>query len=230
MMLAGEATAAKNADVHFEVTSVFLCHHVGCRFARAKKAVQRLVNPAVLAHAMPVFRPRVFPTRWQFLQRYFIRRVAINLVRRRKNKDGFLVRLARGFEQVECACRVDVKINKRNLSRLVMRRLRGTVNDHVEPLLFEQIEDFGPVANVQVQGAETPGVFLELFEIPQSVARRPEKLTAQIVVNPDDFVAFTVKMSNGFGANQTTGAGDQNLHAAYSRPESRWRKVILTHG
>jgi hypothetical protein len=46
-------------------------------------------------------------------------------------------------------------------------------------------------------------VFFDALQIPQGVAGRPEKLAAQVVVNPDHLVAFTIETNSSFRADKT---------------------------
>ena len=80
--------------------------------------------------------------------------------------------LARGFEQIHRAQRVHFKIEQGDVRRLVVRGLRGAMDDQVEAIFAEQRHHAVAVANIERHGSELPRGALEPFEIPQRVSRQ----------------------------------------------------------
>ncbi len=74
--------------------------------------------------------PRLdFPAFLQLAQRQTVRGVAINFVRRCKNKRRFRAEISRRLEQIQRAVGVDGEIGLRIARRPIVRRLRRGVND-----------------------------------------------------------------------------------------------------
>lgn len=165
--------------------------------------MQRAINAAVLANSVVILGARIIPARRQFPQRKLIGRIAVNLVRGHEDEHGVGIRLPRRFQQVQRADGIHVEIHKRNLLRLVVRRLGGTVNDQVKPLRLEEIHDLLPVADVERHVGKAPGVLAQALKVPARVARRAKKLAAQIVINAEDLVPRAVVMRNGFRPDQS---------------------------
>ena len=132
MRRAGEASASENADFHAEIPAVFLGHQVRRGFGGAEERMQRAVDAAIFGDAVVVLWAGIFPAGFQFLEGEFVGRVTINLVGAQKNEDRFGAMKARGFEKIDRAEGVDFKIENGDIPRLVVRRLRRTVNDQIE--------------------------------------------------------------------------------------------------
>src|SRR5262252_1040601 len=63
----GQAAAAKNSDVHLEITSVFLCNQVRGGLRRSEKGMQRVINPAVFTDTLIILGSRIVITLLKFL-------------------------------------------------------------------------------------------------------------------------------------------------------------------
>lgn len=70
-----------------------------------------------------------FPARFGFDQGQAIRRVAVDFIRRSKNKRRVRAKSPGRFEQNQSSVRVNGKIRKRFFRRPIVRRLRRRVND-----------------------------------------------------------------------------------------------------
>ena len=92
------------------------------------------VNAAVFRYAVVVFRPRILPTGFEFLERNFVGSIAINLVGAQKDEDRFGTVEAGGFEQIDCADRVHFKVQDGDVARLVVGGLSRAVNDEIKAL------------------------------------------------------------------------------------------------
>src|SRR5256885_15761325 len=103
MRRAGEAAAAKDADVHFEVAAVFLCDQIGGGFGCAKEGVKRAVDPAIFGDAVKILGAGVFPTRGKFLSSNFPRGGATNAPGALEKAHGIAATVARGFYAFGCA-------------------------------------------------------------------------------------------------------------------------------
>src|SRR5258708_16579532 len=100
MVLRRQTTTPENAHLEPKGPPVFLRQNIGGGLAGAEQTVQRAINPAILAHSLVVFRPRVIPACRQFLDWQLIWRVAINFVGGQENEYGLGVCAARRFEQI----------------------------------------------------------------------------------------------------------------------------------
>src|SRR2546430_2905204 len=210
MRRAGEAAAAKDADVHFEVAAVFLCDQIGGGFGCAKEGVKRAVDPAIFGDAVKILGAGVFPTRGKFDERNFVGSVAINFVGAEEKENGFGAMLASGFEEIDGAEGVDFKIENGNVAGFVMGRLRGAVNDEIEAARKEHFVERGAIANIHGVMREIFSRRFEAVEIPEGVAGGAEKFAAHIVVNANDDVALTVQKVDRFGTDKAAAAGDEN--------------------
>src|SRR5215470_7806905 len=141
----GQTASAKNAYIHLEVATVFLRDKVRRRFRSSKKRVQCAVNAAIFANAAEILRARVVPPRGKFLQRNFVGSVAVNLVSAHEKENRFGAVLTRGFEKIERSEGVNFEIEDGNVPRLVVRRLRGAVNDQIETLRLEKFVERGAI-------------------------------------------------------------------------------------
>jgi hypothetical protein len=136
------------------------------RFARVKKTVHRMVNPAIFADTLPILGARIFPARRQFLERNLIRRIARNLVRGHEDKIGWRVASSK-FS-------VPTAFTSKSTNGISAALPCGAVDDQVKPFPFEEIEDFLAFANVQIQMPEMFGGLFKPFQIPKSVAPTPK--------------------------------------------------------
>ena len=170
------------------------------------------VDAAGLINTIKVFGAGIVPTRREFGEGNFVGGVSIDFVGAEKDEDGFRGVLARGFEQVDGAECVDLEIQNGNVARLVVRRLRGTVDDEVEAMRTEQLLDGRAIADVQADVNEVAGFAFESFEVPKGIAGGPEEFAAHVVVDADDVVALEIEMFNSFRADKSTRACDKNFH------------------
>ena len=83
------------------------------------------VDTHVLADALPVVTLGVLPPRLQLLQREFVRRVPIYLVRRHEEERGLRRRPARRFQEVQRTDRIHVEVIEWALGREVVTGLRS---------------------------------------------------------------------------------------------------------
>src|ERR1700682_6141452 len=134
--------------------------------------------------------------------------------------------LARRFQEIHRAERIHLEIEKRNLSRLIVRRLRRAVDDQIEALRSKEFFDGRSVSNVQRRVCEPLGYPLQPLQIPERVARGAEENPAHVVVHADDFMPLPVKVLGRFRTDQSAAAGDQNFHPFESIPLPMRRKSI----
>ena len=121
------------------------------------------IDSAVLAHPIEIFRSGVIPSRRQFAQGDFVRRLAVNFVRGHENEHRFRGHLPAGLEQIDRANRVHIKIRERNLFGFVMGRLGSAMDDQVEALLFEELQHFWPIPDVHLAMNEALGGLAQPF-------------------------------------------------------------------
>src|SRR6185312_3263319 len=123
----GQASAPEDAHGHVEIAPVLLAQDVRRKFRGAEQGMQALVHRQVFADS--VASVGVFPAGWELLQRKLVGPVAIDLVGRGEAERSLRTTLSRGDQQVERGPGIDVKVLERNRRRLVMRRLRRSMND-----------------------------------------------------------------------------------------------------
>ena len=115
-----------------------------------------------------------------------------------------------GFEQVQGADGIGVKIIERNGGGAVMAGLGRRVDYGIRAKRLEQGANAGPVADVQFVMDECRQSLLEPLLVPAGVALRAEKHGALIIVHAMDLPAkFSPKMHADFGADQPGRTGDQ---------------------
>lgn len=199
----GETTAAQTAGLHAKVASVFLHHHIAGNFRCAKDAVLALVNRELLGDAVRVGRVVIIPARGEFLEADGVRAVAIDFVRAhvRKHAGGHMQ--ARGFEQIQGADGVDIKIIERARGGEVVARLRGGVDEQLGFQGFEERGDRLAIADVEF-------VVVKIFVrgeqaalIPAGVAARTEKVRAHVVVHAMHFPAKAAEMRDDFRSDES---------------------------
>ncbi len=172
--------------------------------------MQSAVDAAIFGDSVKIFGARVFPASGKLNERNLVGSVAVNFVGAKKNENGFRRMLARGFEKINCAEGVDFKIEDGNVASLVVRGLRGTVNDEIEAARTKKFVERGAVANVGGEVRKSFGGRFEAFEIPERVAGGAEKFAAHVVVNADDGVALAIEVCDSFRANESAASGDEN--------------------
>src|SRR5437016_5455050 len=95
--------------------------------------------------------------------------------------------------------------------------MRRTVDNQVKLVNSKEVSDRSPVPNGLCRMRESLGHTLQPFQIPERVTVRAEKHSTHIVVHPDDFVPLAVEMLDGFRADQSAAARDQNFHETVER-------------
>lgn len=111
--------------------------------------------------------------------------------------------LAGGFEEIECPDSVGVEIVERNRGSAVVRGLGGRMYYGGWFKLFDQGDDPGAVADVELMVLEAVEFFGEALLVPSGIALGAEKNRALIVVNAVDSVAeFACEMHADFRTNQ----------------------------
>src|SRR4051812_10418019 len=103
--------------------------------------MQSAVNSAGFINSIVVFGPRIIVTRGQFFHRDLIGRVAVNLVCAQENENGFRTMLASSFQQIKRAEGIDLEVQQRNVTGLVVGRLGRAMNDQIERVGLEQLLD-----------------------------------------------------------------------------------------
>ena len=124
---------------------------------------------------------------------------------------------ARGFEQIDRAERIHFKIENGNVPRFVVGGLRSAMNDEIEAVGAEQSFHADAVANVQLMVSEVPRDAAQAFQIPGRVTGIAEKDPAHVVVHAMDCIVLTVKVFDGFRANQPAGTCNQNCLQGHVR-------------
>ena len=207
---AGEATAAEGAGGEIKVAAVFLDHHIGGDFAGAKEGVFRLVDREGLGDAVGVGGVGVVPARGQFGEGDAVGGVAVDFVRRHVDERGFGGGLAGGFEEIEGADGVGVEVVEGNGGGAVVGRLRGGVDDDGGRDGFDEGEDAGAVADVELVVDEARELGGETGLVPAGVAGGAEEDGALVVVDAVDGVAeFAGEIDADFGTDKAGGAGDE---------------------
>jgi hypothetical protein len=192
----GKTAAAQRSGRHSEIAAVFLHHNVRRHFRRAKNGVFRLINAKRFLDAIGVIRIGVIPPLLQFLQRDLVRRVAIHLVRAHVDERRFRTRLPRGFEHVQRAAGVHIKIIERARRCEIVARLRGSVNNGARFDFLQQRQHCRASANIQFVMLEILVRRSEPLLVPTRIAARSEEIRAHIVVHAVNFPTELAKMFN----------------------------------
>jgi hypothetical protein len=124
-----EATSAKDAHIHIEVATVLLGGEIGSPFGGPEQRVERAVDPAGFINAGEIFCARIVVSGVQLLERYLVRRVAIDFVCVHENEGGLSTVLAGSLKQVDRSDGVQVEIDEGDFAVLVVKWLGGPVND-----------------------------------------------------------------------------------------------------
>ena len=161
----------------------------------------RLVDAHAFGNAGVVFVTGLdLPTQRQFAQRQAIRCVAVDLVRRSKNKRRFRTEVSRCFEQIKRAVGVNREIHLGIARRPIVRWLRGGVHNRPQatPVRFENFIHRRGIADVDL-------VMLICGHTRQQlIARFPsgrflaEKSFPHVVVDPHDRTAIPGKTPDRF--------------------------------
>ena len=209
---AGEAAAAQTAGGHVEIASVFLNHDIRRDFGGAEEGVFRLVDREGLGDAVFVGGIVVIPARVEFAERDGIWPIAVNFVRGHVDERRLGAGLAGGFEEVQCADGVGIKIIKRNRRCAVVRRLGGGVDDDVGLDFGNEVENALPVADVEFVVGEAWDEVGEAFLVPARVALGSKKCRALVVIHSVDGTALAGEKDRDFGTDEAGGASDEGFH------------------
>ena len=199
----GEATAAETAGWHAEVAPVFLDHHVGGNLGGPEERMLGLVDGEILGNAIGEGGIRIVPTGFEFGQRDDIRSVAIDLVGGHVDKRCIRAGLARRFEHVQRADGVGVEVVERNGGRAVVARLGGGMDDGIGADLLDQLQNAGPVTDVDFVMDEAGQVGLQALLVPTGITLRTEEHGALVVVNAMDLPAEAGEVQADFRAYQS---------------------------
>src|ERR1700756_1173044 len=171
--------------------------------------MQSLIDPAGLVHAGIILRAGIIVTGLQFLHGNFVRGVAINLVGAHEDEDRVAAMLASGFEQIESAERIDLKIENGNVAGFVVGRLSGAVNDQLEAIGFEKLFERVAIANIEAGVMKILRRTFEAIQIPSGIARCAEKHLAHVVVHSNDAMALSIKILHCLGADKSATSCDK---------------------
>src|ERR1700730_12792143 len=217
MRWARQASAAKHAYLHSEISAVFLRHQISGSLRSAKQGVYRTVNPAILIDSVIIFRARVVPSRFELFQRQLVRRISIHLVCAKQREHRLWRMEPRAFQQMDGAKRIHFKIQNRNIFRLIVRWLCRAMYYQIEPMGAEHILKFATVPYIHVVVNKFPRRLFQPLQIPRRVPGFPEEYPAHIVINSVPPAALPIEIFDRFRANQTTGAGNQNCLRSHDR-------------
>ena len=116
------------------------------------------------------------------------------------------------FQNVRGSERVHFKIHERNFFRLIMRRLGRAVEDGVKAVLLEERKNSLTVANIHIAMFKPRRGLLQARKIPRGVSRRPEELTAHVVVHADHRMPLPVEILHSLGSDQPAAPGNKRGH------------------
>lgn len=135
--------------------------------------------------------------------------IAIDFVGGHVDKGGFGTGLTRGFEEIECADGVGVKVVEGDARGEVVRGLGGCVYDGVGFYLGQEFADARAVADVYFVVVE---VFCEIFQtllIPARVSLGTKKDGALVVVYAVDDISLFGEIDADFRAYEARGSRDE---------------------
>jgi len=110
-------------------------------------------------------------------------------------------KLARAFDEIECADGIDVEVIEGNAGGEIVRRLCGCVDNHGRFERFNQAKDTLPISNIQFVMSEARQVANEALLVPAGVALRSEKRFALIIVDAMDGKPVLMKKLCDFRPN-----------------------------
>src|SRR2546430_10437555 len=127
---AGQTTAAKGHRRHVKIATVLLDKQIGGSFRDSEERMLCAIDAHRFGNARLVIVAGFdFPPLWQLAQWEMVWSVAVDLVRRDKDKRRFWTKISCSLQQIECAVGVDGEVGLWIPARPVMRGLRGRV-DH----------------------------------------------------------------------------------------------------
>jgi len=200
---ASEATAAQAASRHVEIAAVFLHHHVGGDLGGAEERVFGLVDGERLGDAVGKRGVGIIPTGLELLERDPIGGIAVDLVGAHVHKGRLGAGLPGGFQHIQGADGIGIKIVEGNRRRAVVRGLRRRMHNHVGLHGLEQVEHAAAVADIDLVMFERGKVLRQALLIPARVALGTEKYGPLVVVDPMNGVAqFAGKVGADLGADK----------------------------
>src|SRR5579871_959939 len=161
-----------------------------------------------------------------FDQRKVIRPVSVDFIRAGKAEGRLRAEVARRHQHVHGAQRVYIEIVVRYGSRLIVRRLRGGVNDKLRPLSFEHLPDRLAIADVDRQMPVALERGAQFLDDRVGGALFPEELPPHVVVDSGNLPAFRRKLAYAFRADQPARSSYESLHSQnpiyyYGRPRRK---------
>jgi hypothetical protein len=107
----------------------------------------------------------------------------------------------RGLQKIDSTERIDFEIEQGDVPGFVVGRLRGAMDNQIEPLGAEKRFQPRSVADVDIMVGEVLCYSTQSFEVPGGVAGFSEKDLPHVVIDAMDLMALTVKVLDRFGAN-----------------------------
>src|SRR5262245_7658530 len=89
---------------------------------------------------------------------------------------------------------IDLEVEQRDLTCLIVRRLGGAMDYQPKLLFAEQAVHLRPITDINVVVSKSSCGLFEASEIPARVALPTEELSSQVVVNADDLVALRIEI------------------------------------
>ena len=177
-----------------------------------------LVNGKGLGNALRELRVGVVPTAVQFLEGDGVGPVTIDLVGGHVNEGRLRAMAAGGFEQVQRAHGIHVKVVEGNAGGQVVRGLRGGVDDDGRLEGLDELQDGGPVTNIEFMMGEAGQHLPQALLVPAGIALRTEEGLALVVIHAVNGKAARVEEGGDFGTDQPGRAGHKTVftHAAPS--------------
>ena len=193
----GQTATAENSDLHSEVAAVFLGHQVRGGLRSTEERMQRAVDAAIFADAVIVLGPSIFPAGFELLERKFVGRIAINFVSAEIDEDGLWTMKTCNLKQIHGPESIHLKIEDRDVARLVVGRLGGAVNNEIEGMGAENSLHCNPVANVEVVVREIFRGAAQAVKVPGGVSLLTEEHGAHVIVDTVDLMSLLVEMFHG---------------------------------
>ena len=103
---------------------------------------------------------------------------------------------------MERAERVDFEIEERDGRRLVVRGLRGGVNDEVGPKLLQECQHSLTIADIERSVAISGYLPAQALEYPTGVSFWAEEHRAMIAVDSEDLVSLAREIDRDFGSDK----------------------------
>jgi hypothetical protein len=199
VLRARETSPSKNSDRKPKVAAEFLAHQVCGGLRAAKERMQALIDRRVFINALSSI--RVIVAFLPLYKRQMVWTVAIHLVGARETEWRFRAKMAGSHEHVHGADGVYVKVQIWNRGRLVMRRLRGSMNNEAGTLLLDQVPDVLTIADVNRVMPEARNGRLERLGVRNGRAAFSKESLPHVVVDADNFPVLFSEQANTFRAD-----------------------------